>query len=549
MKNTAFNNKVIFISVFLIMIYYRGYCAAGESITNELDSLINKIESYIDNHHPDSAFNLCLMARSRGLSKEKLYLLLADIYIEKTKYDSALVFNYGAGALHKESSLLPITILKQRHSIYSSLGWNQKAKSLSDTLLLHPAIKRKNFLPEIRLKTGGGYKHNDITSYDVYPWIENDSVEQERGGFYDAQFKALWRFPNYRREKFNIAIEGSFEKPYWQEKVGNIDSLYYFLGANLGVKNIPKPLSVGIGSGIKRYRESSVYWKNNLNASIIKSNMFQLWFLNIYYNVDLNSSFDIENQSVGLISSNNLFLNKKWGLNFLLSMSGYFSETTENSIFLDVLYVSKENGDVTYYADSTFSEEIESSGISGIQLIKTIYESAGTVEIYNNMPQSRYSLSTELEFNYEINKVIKTGITLGGGLVRYPDEYSWIKTDTTAFSSSLLAFNKGDQKYYVFKQEPLVDIFNLSEPISEDIADIPLLYEKHHYDRTVYRLRTSIDFQFKVNKFGRININTEIGKEWNSSSIEYPISLNDWYVSILLKWQKSFKISRYAIGL
>lgn len=549
MEQIRNNLGYAFSSIFLVIIALQGELIAEDNRENDLEYLIDKTNFYIKNHYPDSAFNTCLKARTKGLSKDNMYLLLSDIYIEKEKYDSALVFNYGAGMIHKELTFPPIKILQQRYLIYKSLGWEKKAESIRDSILIHPKIKNKILLPAVKLNTGGGYRLNTLLSYDIYPWVAIDSSATDKGGLYDVGFMLKWGVPNSVNEKFSISIKGNVEKPYWQRDVNSIDLLYSFIGINLGLKNLPGPFNGDIGSGIKKQGENGRFWKNTIDLSCVKYNLFQLWYLNVHYNIDLDTLFKIDNQGFSVASSNNLFLNKRWGLNVLLSISGYFGRATEKSILLDLLYVSVEDDDVSYYTDSTFTEKIESLGISDIQLLKQVYESAGTVAIYNNIPQNRITLSGELGFDYDLNKVVNTGLSGGLDVVKYIDEYSWIKTEKSAFEGSLVALNKEDGKYYVFNKEPLADIFNPNNSISEEIADTPLLYEKEIYNRTLYRLRASLDIQFKIGKFGKINLTGEVGKEWNKPVEEFPLALSDWYTSVFLKWQKNFKIFNYVAGI
>ena len=76
--------------------------------------------SALKEHDSDSALYYFWTASQKGMSQDSLYYFLAEMYISRSVYDTALGLNYAIKA--EDESDFKRTVLKQRYSIFSYLG-------------------------------------------------------------------------------------------------------------------------------------------------------------------------------------------------------------------------------------------------------------------------------------------------------------------------------------------------------------------------------------------------------------------------------------------
>jgi hypothetical protein len=112
-------DSLLLAAIIVLMSFFQGSAGYNSSLERGLRQL--QAQQY------DSAQVSLYVAFKDGMSKDSLYYMWANLYIQKGVYDSALALN---AALIDTASIWQNRTLNQRYLIYKMLGWEDDASGL-----------------------------------------------------------------------------------------------------------------------------------------------------------------------------------------------------------------------------------------------------------------------------------------------------------------------------------------------------------------------------------------------------------------------------------
>lgn len=536
---------------FIIIILFQS-CIAASSATSipGYRASCRRGKAALQSLYLDSAKFHFFLAYKKGMPVDSLYYFLAEIYMARHTYDSALALNYAIGK--SESNSFEMRILKQRYFIYSGLGWGKMAETVLDSMKQLTSYRAIGLVPQISFKIGTGYKYEKQTVDTVLPWgIEN--YDASDGILYKTECNLRWELPLLPKNRFHTGVGIKAEKPYWTgSDVEVMDSVSFSAQAFFGVDNIFDHISMGYDNKYKRYYNKSNVFGHSLNLSYSMYSHTTLWFLTGFYSIDFDNEYKLDNQTFSIMSYNDLFLQKKWGVNLLFSVMGYFANAMSEHFYSDTIYalyiyhVETKGNQVEYYTDNTFTNKLDTTGLLWTSFSSMLHNSANEEYMTRVTPQKHLSYNATISYNRELFKKIIGRIGLQWQLSHYLKEYEWISCDRTTFrklkTKKILALDKDDKQYYYFNDPPHIypiDTKNIVEDISNETA--VLVY--HNKKRVDSFLGLNLSLEREFHRIGTLSIRGNLGKTWSTLKEDSPFEIQDYYGAVSCQWNKKFSHS------
>ena len=486
------------------------------------------------NAETDSALTCLKKAFALGLSDDSLYYLWAEVYLYKGVPDTALALNYSV--FTDTASALRTRVVRQRHLIYTSLGWKKEADALLDSLKGNLPWYEK-IIPECNLYlSGGGYLENNAVDKE-YPYPRSsDSTATLSNGNGIASLRVGWRVPfgsthgvqvggklRMAGSRFAIAASASHLS----------DSAETSFGGYLNYSLLSDQLSLNYTFSRKRdfLGVRSFYHQFALRYAIIGKK----WFGTV--EAGYNYENPVPEHYYYLMTWWDRMMGKRHDLSWMLFLSGMTADPL--SIKEQYSYVHFRNG--ILYSDSTFSRPL----LTTLELIQS--SNYGTLERDRIIPQSFWGVNPNLRYEYRFSKKNSGGVGGNYQFTRYRDEYTWVDLrysvdalPTTGIrnpyqTESYLALNPDDGKYYWV--ESIATVRNVT------LDTHPVIF------RSVRRIDQTVTLNlFYKHSFGRMgDLLSDLSIRRNFSNLAQltPVDIERWYGAATLTWFFRFRPEIY----
>jgi hypothetical protein len=479
----------------------------------------------------DTALVCLKRAFAGGLSDDSLYYLWAEVFLYRGVLDTALALNYSVvtpsgTALHRQ-------LLKQRHTIFSSLGWKKEADALLDSLGgKHVSLLRK-LLPECNLYlSGGAYRENNAVDKN-YPYPRSsDSVANITNGSGIASLRVGWKVPVTATQgvQFGGRLRFAGSRFTLASSATRLDdSADAALGAYCNYTLFSERLSVNYTFSRKRdFLGAKSFWHQAaLRYAILSTN----WFGTV--EAGYNYENPVREHYYYLMTWWDREITKKHDLSFSLFLSGL--SAGDLRVDDDIPFVYVKEG--TIYNDSAYARPLlVTIGLSQ----EALYDTLRSERV---IPISFWGVNPNLRYEYRFNRKVTAGIAGNYQVSWYRGTYTWVdyryqsaEVPRTGIrnpfqSESYIAFNADDQRYY------WIESIRSTRDITLDTQPI-LFHRKRRIDQAL-----TLDL-FLKSSFGRLGdaVIDVVGRR-NFSNLEKsaPIDIERWYGAVTLTWFFKFK--------
>jgi len=449
------NLRDIFFSAFIYILLAATFSIASVS-QNGYSSLCAKGVGFLKENRADSALFYFSQAFREGMPQDSFYYFWAESYLNKGSADSAFVLNYsirpGADTSFKKK------VLEQRYVIYSSLGWDDKAKAVLDSITSNITVDKKDvwrlFLPSLSLRTSGSMNTSKEDQMD-YPFPEAMDSRVITGPGYRGQMMARWTLPLYKSIFFLPGIGYSIRN------AGRKDISRDSIGKNLSLSgdiSFGKLFDINYTWRRSDVQPGQVDFMHDISISKIMS--ADKWNAMLF-------------GDISLLKSNSLGYSGKYGTVFayfdrqlhnkhtisssFLGYSQWFSPDTISRIpkmFVDD--VTKAPGSVVHFYKDSLSKPIPSDFPP-----VTLPDYKSNVEwMYQIVPSTNYNFTNT--FNYSIPIIWKMNVSFSfeNSLLWYPQAYTWF-----SFSSEIPKeeFSTWKAIYLYYKSDSLWSAYNMKD--------------------------------------------------------------------------------------
>ncbi len=537
-------NNVNFIRVFIIsaitFIILSGLPFA-EKNTNLKPSLKRGL-FFLENSKPDSAIVNFVKAYSAGLSRDSLFYFWSEALLQKNAFDSSLAANFMVKESHR--GLFKIQILKQRQTIYNSLGWRKEASKLLDTIYSLPEYHRLMMIPELEVNFFAGYGKEALVSDTSQPWGTGSGSSLRQPESYISggmDFKSIWQTKRKGRT-FSTGISGSLSRITEEISLNGGPTDSAEITSSVFGSITGKSITSTCNLSVNRRFDDSLFIGASVESGMIGSNkwMPMLWSgASVYTTTDFNISnarswvFFLAQQQYSHLFK----INFHAFFNLLLSRNTEFLHTK----IISVLYADDARLQYpVFYTDQAFTTIIDTSYfrlISG-QITKDIQASSTDSIIISKLtlPNSNLSFAPRISFSLTFKVPIQLGF--GWKLNYFFKPYKW---DIISNDAQYLIYSRSDELYY--KIPPDLIGITTTKGTNGGIAISPAVqpgqFKQTHMSmmRIDNTISADLSIQLFDKKFGTGTIRSTVSKVWSTLSGKAPIDIQSWNFSSFIEWK------------
>ncbi|MBF0430562.1 MAG: hypothetical protein HQK83_04750 [Fibrobacteria bacterium] len=496
----------------------------------------------------DSAITFFLSSFQESVPRESLYYYMAEAFIQKSVYDTALAFNFGTQTQKKQD--LYYDILKQRYKIYTALKLYEDAQQIRDTLNFYlenvtmiaeaPLINR-SWSPYIRLKLSSGYFDENLISQEIYPfdWDIDFSNKDERGPDNSVYIRAEWKHNIFSDKTILFGGKVKASQEYDKEYFDHDYSMF------AGIENLLfKNLSFTYTFLYDLKSADSRSPNHSFDANYFKMDAKSLSFVSLGYNGERGKQPEDISDFFWLMYFWDCSIKNGSGPGFSailsrFSIEPYTYEYTATLLYADDIQKSPEP---TFFTDSNYTTEVNYQGL-GIMRRNNISDSllaySKEIQLHWSLPQDFYQAEFELNYSLKTFYGATAGIGINGSFKYFPREYyipesgSWMN-DPDPLGQPWVIYNKQDGKYYGVENKESTDNTLLASKIRTSPLDNSVKQRRDQSGKLSFFVKK------RFLKFGYFYFYSFIEKNWSSLADQAPMDLPDLDMGLAISWQKTF---------
>lgn len=526
--------KRIIIMIFLCIGVLTFYIRA-ETASQVYDTDISKGLGALKQNENDSALFYFWQASQKGMSQDSLFYFLAELYINRGIYDTALALNYAIKA-EKENDFKR-GALKQRYGIFSVLGMINRADETLDSLWFNKGRTARDFLPGVYIYSSTGYNSDYEWNKLKYPWHtkEIQPTGNTIAGFnHDLRLRATWRIPVKRTKSFFFAGEGSLGKPYRAEyeKLDG-DSVSYAGGITCGFNGLFDHLQVSYTWVRKKSYFNKLSSANSITVLFTDFTDRNFYFINALYGIEVGRQWKIENQYINLLGNITGRLHKS-------------NQISVGALAMLLIMDAVPFNDSTYRRDIVDFEKALDTTFPGMVFITTnpsVIQGVYTHNTKQYMPNTNITLSPSVAFEQSLPARFSITANVQWAFAYYFKKYEWsdFKMEMEENMPYHVTINKADNQYYwimkksIFKSDITGDIF-------DDFTHGPI--ERHSRRRIDNSLSLALSLRHIFKMAGTLEFKGGAGKMWSTLSDDLPVSVQNWNWHTGMQWYKHITWAR-----
>ncbi|KMQ50010.1 hypothetical protein CHISP_3099 [Chitinispirillum alkaliphilum] len=508
-------------SVLLFFICIPSVLANAASI----DSLVRKGLEHFDTEQHDSSLYYFKTATAFGMSEDSLYYLWSKLYLSKGVVDTALALNLATS--ESVSQNLRESVLKQRHVIYSILGWKNEASKLLDSI---PEFgeKRNNLFPRLTLNLGALYLKESVTPINYLPyWDIGPFVSNLPGGFGDAEVE--WQIPLTGKKSILLGAAGlirqnRFTQPFKANSIG--DSLETEMTAFIRGVNFIQNINTGYTFKSKlNYRGTRTNAHNfDLHTLAIVNN----WVHYYRFSSEFEHGEDTENVvRISFNSLNSRILNQKLSLNFLSRISVLHTEAIEFTYdpMVNLFYYD----DGVYYEDSSFSTPQTVNFPFQLQTLRD------DLLLTTYIPESRVELGMSKGVSYSAGR-FNAGVNFGYNINVYTGIHQWYRLRYLDTARTNVPTIGGNPKSVIYSRDGSYYLATDLDRASSELTfeSKPLSIQKRRIDHT---LQSSLSFRYNLSACNSLHLIANLRRSFTNMPQNAPVELKPLTFQLRANWR------------
>ncbi len=513
------------------MVLVAGVLFTAQSREDDLRSLlVNCAIAFLENGQYDSSLISFQSAYREGMCEDCLYYYWAELYLAQGIIDTALALNLAT----KEScsSVLRAQVLRQRHIIYSALGWSEDAAKLLDSIAGHKRISR--LIPMVKIESGLSYlrRTSRPVFYLPYDDIEPAITTEDKlpGGYVGTEL--LWRVPFGGSRMLHLGSEATLEQshlaqPFALSSAG--DSLLVEIKTYL--RGVDLVGNTTLAYMLKNRNNYLGHYSTAHNFTISAASLWGAWFHYYALSSEFEQGEDVQNvTTVSLNGLTNFMVNEAVDLKVITRASMVKSDPFEFTYVPPINLFYYENG--TFYSDSTFSSSVP---ITIPVQINSIKES---LFFTTYIPEDRIAISLSKGVGFSFGKC-KLSFDAGYGINYYTEKHHWYNL---RFSSVYKATNVplfGENQTTVV-QTPSGDYYlavDFDRPDrSFTLENEPLSIRFHEKRRIDNILQVSFSLMYELGRNSHLDLRANLRKSDTNLPKTAPVDIKPYIFQLRLHW-------------
>ena len=477
----------------------------------------------------DTALSCLKRAFAGGLSDDSLYYLWAEVFLYRGVLDTALALNYSVktvaeGGMHK-------LVLKQRHMIFTALGWKKEAEALLDSLGGRRRSLVSKLLPECNLYlTGGGYRENNVVDKGYPLPRDGDSTEILTNGNGIASLRFGWRIPV-------TAVQGV-----------QFGGKLRFAGSRFSLASSAVHLDDSADASFGGYCSYSLFsdllslsytFSRKRDFLDVKSFLHQFYIrcgiLTNHWLGTVEAGYNYENpvreHYYYLMTWWDRMIGKRHDFSWMVFLSGMQADPFTVPGEVAAIYVN--DGEAW---DKTFSRRI-------FYEVEFVAQSS---KIASSIPQSYWAINPTATYEYSLSKRISFGAGCGytGNWYRensvwidyrYPiDEVPRLVGQLIGGKDYSLAYNSNDENYYWVRSTNRLSIGH----IAVELDSLPVVFSRRRIDHAI---TLNLFLKSSLGRFGEVRGDMTLRRNFSNLTEYAPVDIERWYGAATLTWFFRFK--------
>ena len=514
MSNMRISFRFTFLLITGIILSGNVFAASTNATSSIVSDLLKRSSIYLSHSEYDSAGIFIDDARKCGMSKDSMFYLFAELYVQKTVFDTALAFNYAIKATKNDS--MYSKKFEQRYLIYSLINLKSEADKAMDSLGLYTSKRKFNlYIPRFTVGLNSGYKNNRFFTPELYSDNLQFPMSSILSSGYSGNFNCSidWDLPWPGDRLLTIGTAYVSNKSS-DQKTFKSDSLAHTWSTSLQINDIH---SFSLSYNFSRN-------KNQLNA-YSSSNSLQLSWIkpdSSYSNisgVSLIGDLAIAHSKI-LYQRYTLYgfyeksLTKKIATVFSVLASSLIKEKQP---FMNTVKISKITGvpEDPFFLNSLFDTIKKPTSLTEIKPYKDTItaNSIDTSLILQQIPYTIHSISPSIVSTFQLFLNFKVNTSLDWTFTYFSEDQIWKVPQDLSY----IALNISDGKLYNVKNPGDIRGGLDTNTIDE--------VKKKRIDNT---LAFSISIDHAVWKIGDFVIGGTVEKTYSTLSDNSPVEIPDW---------------------
>lgn len=481
----------------------------------------------------DSAYSYLQQAYARGLSEDSLYYFWSEIYLGRGALDTALALTIAAQ--RKNTGTLTEKLLRQRYSIYATLGWVKEAGKILDSLRDLSAAGKK-FVPHISIVNWSGLNVRNIIEENPYPFI-NSGILYDRiiNPGQDITLKSAWFFPLWKGSALVPAVSYNFSNGVEQSNL-RFDSLNHSFGFSLDAKNLIRSLSFGYSLQRRISMFGDVSTLNSVSLSRLRHGKRWLSYSSLMYLAEVSQESEVSYQSAWLMHYYSRPLSASTDIALLPLVSCFLTGDLNATNAVPVMYIEDPDvRPVTHYTDGSCTQTIPIPppplSIQEQRRLLADYRAAAVPQyFFVCAPESYLCAMPSVSITHKLPHGFSVEGTLKGMAYYYLKEHQWVSL--SAPSDTFIAYSNSDGRYYLVEQ--FANITN-----AETYAG-PLELKSYTKRRIDYGIGGELALKCRLWRDGTIGVHAYLKKYGSTLSSDLPAEIKDLLYGIGFSFSMSF---------
>jgi hypothetical protein len=535
MKNFAYGLRCINAVACFYSAFFLGIAAVfSPSVgAGAATGTITDVSNAISIGQYDSAYSYLQQAYARGLSEDSLYYFWSEIYLRRGALDTALALTIAAQ--RKNTGTLTEKLLRQRYTIYATLGWVKEAGEILDSLMDLSAAEKK-FVPRISIVNWSGLNVRNIIEENPYPFINSGTLRDRIvNPGQDITLKAAWFFPFWKRSVLVPAVSYNFTNGVEQSNL-RFDSLNHSFGFSLDAKNLIRSLSLGysVQRRVSMFGDASTL--NAVSLSRLHHGKRWLSYSSLMYIAEVSQESEVSYQSAWLMHYCSRPLSASTDIALMPLVSCFLTGDLTAINRVPVMYIEDPDvRPVTHYTDGSCTQSIPIPppplSMQEQRRLLAAYRAAAVPQNFLVcVPESYLCAMPSVSITHKLPHGFSVEGTLKGMAYYYLKEHQWVSL--SAPSDTFIAYSNSEGRYYLVEQ--FANVTN-----AETYAG-PLELKSFAKRRIDYGIGGELALKRRLWRDGTIGVHAYIKKYGSTLSRDLPAEIKDLLYGIGFSFSMSF---------
>ncbi len=468
----------------------------------------------LENNEPDSAVVYFVKAYEKGMSRDSFYYYLARTYAARGITDTALALNYSV----KADMMHPLkrSLLRQRHTIYTTMGLTKLASDAKDSLRLLAMRSPRVLIPSVSLVGNAGYHLQDrrlqiATSTNSVEYTTVDTTLP--GPAFGAGTKLKWTVPFANKHSLSLELSGSIGRPF-NSSVDLVEPDTLDFTGSFASSYTLEPTGLELRARWLRRRTylQEYVSSTDISLSLARSGGKRIGFVQVGGTVDLSHNPAYNTGQVRLMGYVGQLQRPRMSI-FLFNTTS-FAEPT----------VTLASGSVDYIDFAASLDTLPPELGGGVRYKPHVID---TLVFYDRTSNSNTVTVTSFSVKSNLGKATEVTFSVSNRIMYFFESYRWYESGS-GIAPQGVARNPENHVLYFMEQK--IKTVPEGENAFDYYARAPFSHEHIRLDNTS---SFALSVQKSIGQSISLGIRTEMGKTWSTlHGKNPPVDIPNWHFRI-----------------